>query len=100
KIGRETMQPVLDFIDDAGSKPFFLWFAPMLPHSPHNPPERLLAKYRNRTDSIHIARYHAMCEWWDEVCGQLLDALDQRGLRDNTFVVYTCDNGWIQRPDS
>ena len=100
KIGRTTMQPVWDFVDGAAGKPFFLWFAPMLPHSPHNPPERLLAKYRDKTDSIHIARYWAMCEWWDEVCGQLLDGLDRRGLREDTMVMYTCDNGWIQRPDS
>jgi len=100
KIGRSTMQPVWDFLDQRGEKPFFLWFAPMLPHSPHNPPERLLAKYRDKTASIHVARYWAMCEWWDEVCGQLLDGLDQRGLRENTIVMYTCDNGWIQRVDS
>jgi uncharacterized sulfatase len=100
KIGRETMQPVWDFVDGAAGKPFFLWFAPMMPHSPHNPPERLLEKYRGKTESIHIARYPAMCEWWDEVCGQLLDGLDRRGLRGDTIVIYTCDNGWIQSPDS
>lgn len=100
KIGRQTMAPVWDFLDRRGDKPFFLWFAPMMPHSPHNPPTRLLEKYRRRADSIHVARYWAMCEWWDEVCGQLLDGLDQRGLRENTLVMYTCDNGWIQRPDS
>jgi len=100
KIGRATMQPVWDFVDGTTGKPFFLWFAPMLPHSPHDPPDRLLAKYRAKTDSIHVARYWAMCEWWDEVCGQLLEGLDKRGLRENTIVMYTCDNGWIQRPDS
>jgi uncharacterized sulfatase len=100
KIGRETMQPVWDFVDGRAGKPFFLWFAPMMPHSPHTPPERLLAKYREKTESIHVARYWAMCEWWDEVCGQLLDGLDRRGLREETLVFYTCDNGWIQRPDS
>ena len=100
KIGRETVQPVWDFLASTGSKPFLLWFAPMLPHAPHNPPERLLAKYRNQTDSIHVARYWAMCEWWDEVCGQLLDGLAERGLSENTLVIYTCDNGWIQRTDA
>ncbi len=39
-IGRETMQPIADFLDrtDRG-KPFFLWYAPYLPHQPHNSPE-------------------------------------------------------------
>lgn len=100
RIGRQTMKPVWDFLDEAGSKPFFLWFAPMLPHTPHNPPEGLLAKYKDKTDSIHVARYYAMCEWWDTVCGELLDGLDKRNLRENTLVFYTCDNGWIQRTDA
>jgi arylsulfatase A-like enzyme len=101
-IGRETMQPMWDFIDGAlrDQKPFFLWYAPFLPHSPHNPPERLLARYREHTPSLHIARYWAMVEWFDETCGQLLDFLDQRAIAENTLVIYVTDNGWIQDPDS
>ena len=87
-IGRQTMQPVFDFLAASKGKPFFLWFAPMLPHNPHTPPERLLARYRDKTDSIHIARYWAMCEWWDERCGELLAHLDDQGLTENTLVVY------------
>ncbi len=99
-IGRKTMQPIFDFIDAAGKKPFFIWYAPFLPHSPHNPPERLLKKYRDRTKSIHVARYWAMCEWFDETCGQLLDYIDKKGLRENTLVLYVCDNGWVQQPNA
>ena len=99
-IGRKSMKPITDFLDAAGEKPFFIWYAPFLPHTPHNPPERLLAKYKDKTESIHVARYWAMCEWFDETCGQLLDALDKRGMRDNTLVLYVCDNGWIQQAKS
>jgi len=99
-IGRQSMKPVLDFISDAAEKktPFFLWYAPMLPHDPHNPPQRLLDKYKDKTDSIHIARYWAMVEWWDETCGQVLDQLEAKGLAENTIVIYLADNGWIQDP--
>jgi arylsulfatase A-like enzyme len=99
-IGRESMQPIYDFIDGSlqEQKPFFVWYAPFLPHSPHNPPERLLKKYRDRTPSLEIAKYWAMCEWCDETCGQLLDFLDERKLQDDTLVVYVTDNGWIQDP--
>jgi uncharacterized sulfatase len=99
-IGRQTMQPVLDFLDEAAAneKPFFLWYAPMLPHDPHNPPQRLLDKYKDKTDSIHIARYWAMVQWWDETCGTVLDHLDKKGLAENTIVIYLADNGWIQDP--
>src|SRR5262245_37991240 len=98
KIGREGLKEVLDFIDAAAgkSKPFYVWYAPMMPHAPHNPPERLLNKYKDKTDSPFIARYWAMCEWFDETCGELLDHLDKKGLAANTLVVYLCDNGWIQ----
>ncbi len=57
KIGREGLQPIFDFIDDAGDKPFFVWYAPFLPHNPHNPPKRVLDKYTKKTESIFIARY-------------------------------------------
>src|SRR5687768_4118292 len=62
-IGRQTMQPIYDFIEQEGDKPFFLWYAPMLPHEPHNPPERILQKYRAEGRSEKLAKYWAMCEW-------------------------------------
>ncbi len=97
KIGREGLQPIFDFIDGTGEKPFLLWYAPMLPHTPHTPPERLLKKYQTPDRPIELARYYAMCEWFDETCGQLLDYLDDKKLSANTLVVYVTDNGWIQR---
>jgi uncharacterized sulfatase len=101
-IGRRTMQPVFDFIADArkGNKPFFVWYAPMMPHTPHNPPDRLLAKYKDKTPPLPVARYWAMVEWFDETCGQLLDHLEQQKLAENTLVIYVTDNGWIQNPEA
>jgi uncharacterized sulfatase len=100
KIGREGMQPIFDFLDQTQGKPFFVWYAPMMPHSPHTPPPRLLQKYSQPGKSEHIAKYHAMCEWFDETCGELLDYLDQKKLGENTLVVFVTDNGWIQDPNS
>ncbi|QDT92879.1 sulfatase family protein [Gimesia algae] len=96
KIGREGLKPVFDFIDECGQDPFFLWYAPFLPHTPHNPPQRLLDKYRQYGIPIELAKYYAMCEWFDETCGQLLNHLDEKCLSQNTIVVYVTDNGWIQ----
>ncbi len=99
KIGRPGMQPIFEFIDEAVSeqKPFFVWYAPFLPHEPHNPPERILTKYRHPNVPEELAKYFAMCEWFDETCGQLVDYLEQKKLADNTLIVYVTDNGWIQR---
>lgn len=101
-IGRKTMDPIFDFVHLAKKeqKPFFVWYAPMMPHDPHNPPERILAKYRDKTPSEHVAKYWAMVEWFDETCGQLLDFLEKEGVAKNTIVTYVTDNGWIQDPNS
>ena len=95
-IGREGMKPVTDFIDHAVAekKPFFVWYAPFLPHTPHNPPARLLEKYRVPGRAADVAKYYAMCEWLDETCGELIDHLENRNLGQNTVVIYICDNGW------
>jgi arylsulfatase A-like enzyme len=101
EIGRQTMQPIFDFIDRAqqDQQPFFVWYAPMMPHDPHTPPERLLEKYRPLAPSEHVARYWAMIEWFDETVGALLDHLDECKLAENTIVMYVADNGWIQNVD-
>jgi arylsulfatase A-like enzyme len=101
-IGRQGLSPVKDFLAAAkkDAKPFFVWYAPMMPHSPHNPPERLLAKYKDKTPSLHVARYWAMCEWFDETVGELLAELVANGQAENTVVIYLHDNGWLQDPNS
>ncbi len=101
KIGREGMEPIERFLDLAvqEKKPFFMWYAPFLPHTPHTPPARLLRKYQTADRPITIAKYYAMCDWFDETCGQLLGMIDDKGLRENTLVVYVTDNGWIQNPE-
>lgn len=97
-IGRKGLQPVFDFIDQSQKeqKPFFVWYAPMMPHLPHNPPDRLLNHYQAKTKSLNVAKYWAMCEWFDETVGDLLKHLDDRHLAEKTIVLYLHDNGWIQ----
>jgi uncharacterized sulfatase len=100
EIGRATMEPIGAFLDEAKEegRPFLLWYAPFLPHMPHNPPARLLEHYRGLAPDP-VARYWAMVEWFDETCGRLLDQLEERGLAEDTIVLYVADNGWTQDPD-
>ncbi|WDI41046.1 sulfatase-like hydrolase/transferase [Bremerella sp. P1] len=102
KIGRETMTPIYDFIDTAHSnnQPFFIWYGVFLPHSPHNAPDRLFNKYKDIAPNEPTARYWANVEWLDEGCGELVKFLKAKDLYDNTIFVYTCDNGWVQDPDT
>ncbi len=103
EIGRKGMKPVFDFIDQAVAekKPFFIWYAPFMPHTPHTPPQHLFEKYKAKgIASDHVAKYYAMVEWFDQTCGQLLDRIEEKGLTRNTLVVYIADNGWIQKEDA
>lgn len=102
QIGRSTLQPVFDFMEESrrSGKPCFVWFAPMMPHQPHNPPERFRRMYDGSGIPGPVAGYRAMVTWFDEVCGQLLEYLEQSGRRENTIVVYLADNGWITDPET
>lgn len=96
EIGRKTMKPIFDFIDKAqsGKKPFFVWYAPMMPHQPHNPPQEYLARYQGKGLSPKAESYYAMCEWFDKTCGELDAYLNEKHLADNTVIIYMADNGW------
>lgn len=95
-IGREGLEPIATFIEQASQaeQPFFLWYAPFLPHTPHNPPDRLLQKYNRDGRALDVARYYAMIELFDETCGELVGMLEQRALTNDTVILYICDNGW------
>lgn len=95
-IGRESMKPIFDFITEAEAKkkPYFVWYAPLLPHQPHNPPAALLAKYQGRGLSQNAAKYFAMVEWFDQTMGELDTFLKKENRNENTIIIYLADNGW------
>ena len=101
KIGRSTMQPIHDFVDQAvaNEDPFFIWYGVYLPHFPHNAPKELFEKYRDVAPNEPTAWYWANCEWLDQTCGELIRYLKERGVYENTLFAYTCDNGWTQNPE-
>lgn len=100
-IGRVTMKPIFDFIDDAVDQhgerrhPFFVWYAPFLPHTPHTPPKTLLNQYQGqRGVAPGAAAYLASCTWFDQTVGALLKHIEARGLISDTVFVFVIDNGW------
>ena len=95
KIGKLGLQPIFDFIDRAGGKPFFVWYAPQLPHESRHAPDRLLEKYAGRFSTPFVDAFFAKCEWFDETVGELLGYLETKGLDDNTLVIYLSDNGGL-----
>jgi len=82
-------------------RPFFMYLAYNAPHTP-------LQATKDDYDALpmiedHTLRvYAAMIRSLDRNVGRVLDALKERGLDDNTIVVFTSDNGgthYIGLPD-
>lgn len=77
------------FIESNRERPFFLYFSHTIPHPPLNLPKSV------RTPGRPI--YDDAIEHMDEQIGRVIDALDRLGLRENTLVIFTSDNGPMNR---
>lgn len=82
----------INVIEQNRQRPFFLYLAHWAPHSP-------LQASREDYDALshiedHRLRvYAAMIRALDRGVGEVLDALEQNGIADNTLVIFTSDNG-------
>ena len=99
QIGRISNQPVYDFIIKNKQDPFFIWYAPQLPHYPFDSPQKYRDIYKDKGYSRSAVEYYANCSWFDNVLGELIQFLKVRDLFDNTLFIYVNDNGWEQEPD-
>jgi len=65
----------------------------MLPHVPYDAPPEFSALYDGLGLDPRRALYYANVSWLDAFVGAVLAELDQRGLREDTLVVFVSDNG-------
>ena len=89
---------VIDFLDEAGDDPFFVQAWLLDPHATLYPTDDGLEAFRQYSPAgVDIpgapAIYYAVIAEADRQIGRLLEALDARGLTDDTLVVFTSDNG-------
>ncbi|RMH04056.1 MAG: N-acetylgalactosamine-6-sulfatase [Planctomycetota bacterium] len=104
------IEAALRFVRDHADRPFFLYYPTPVPHVALQVPADSLAEYEGafpetpyRGDRGYLphrtprAAYAAMITRLDRDVGRLLDLLDELGLRDDTLVVFTSDNGptWV-----
>src|SRR6185436_18848095 len=75
---------------DAG-KPFFLYVPFNAVHAPHQAPEKYKEPYTNLKGQRRT--YAGMAAAMDEAVGEIIAALDARGWRTNTLIVFCSDNG-------
>lgn len=80
-------------------QPWFQFLAYNAPHSPIHPPKEWLAKVKAREKGItdERAKIVALIEHLDDGIGQVLQAVETLGQRDNTIVIFTSDNGGALR---
>ena len=98
----------------SGKRPFFMMVSHYAVHVPHAARPDLIEKYRKLprgkycTDSDYLPvekmpkgkiisswrlQYAAMLEEVDEGLGAIMDALEKTGQQENTYIIYTSDNG-------
>jgi len=77
--------------DRQPGKPLFLYLPFNAVHSPHQVPDRYLEPYANLTGVRRI--YAGMVAAMDEGVGQVVKALDEEELLDNTLIIFSSDNG-------
>lgn len=85
------------FVAADRGRPFFLYLATNAPHAPWNVPQSYAQGYLDKGVDAEMAKFYGMITNLDENLGRLLHRLDQLGLRENTIVIFTTDNGTAGR---
>ncbi|MFK7789625.1 MAG: sulfatase, partial [Phycisphaeraceae bacterium] len=94
---------VKNFVEDAGNKPWCLYYASRQPHRPFSlgdPSKYPVDKIKVPPHLIdtpntreQLSQYYAEVEVFDAELGMLLDTLDQLGLSNNTLVLFSSEQG-------
>lgn len=89
KLVRQYTERSVDFINRNSSKPFFLYLAYNMPHTP-------IFVSNDFTGKSKIDLYHDVLTEIDWSVGKILHTLEERKIRDKTLVVFISDNGpWL-----
>jgi len=94
RLTREAM----GFMRQNRDQPFFLYLPYYAVHTPIQPKDSLEQKYLDKggKDCQSHAGYAAMVDNLDRCIGLLLEEIENIGLRENTLVIFTSDNGGIR----
>lgn len=85
----EYTEYAVDFVKRNRDKPFFLYFAHSMPHVPLYVSD----KFKGKSEQGLYGDVIMEIDW---SVGQISQTLDELGIRKNTMVIFTCDNGpWL-----
>lgn len=85
-MAEEFLEKALGFVKENKDEPFFLYYAFHQPHVPRLPGPRF------KGSTTLGARGDTIVEM-DWCVGQMLNTLEELGLRENTIVIFSSDNG-------
>ncbi len=73
-------------------KPFYLYLTFNAPHTPYQAPQHYIDRFKNIAEPTRRI-YAGMVSCLDDEIGKVIAALDKKGLRDNTLILFHSDNG-------
>ena len=85
-IADSITKHAVDFIKESGEEPFFMYFATNDVHVPRFPHDRFRGKNPMGLRGDAIVQF-------DWSVGQLMEALEEKGILDNTLIILSSDNG-------
>jgi arylsulfatase A-like enzyme len=74
------------------ASPFYLYLTFNAPHTPYQAPKEYVDRYPNIEDPTRRT-YAGMVTALDDEIGRVVAALDKKGLRENTLILFHSDNG-------
>ncbi|AQQ10035.1 Arylsulfatase [Sedimentisphaera cyanobacteriorum] len=98
RIGDESAKRLAELCE--GEKPFYMLTCFYTVHTPIKPRKDLEEYYRKKLEARpnkiwDNPSYAAMVHCMDVNCGKILDVLKDKGLEDDTIVIFTSDNGGL-----
>jgi len=90
---------ILDFLERHKTRPFFVYYPMVLVHDPFvpTPDSEDWEKDKHKPNKKYFAD---MVAYMDKIVGRIARKLDELGLRENTLVLFTGDNGTSKRISS
>jgi arylsulfatase A-like enzyme len=74
------------------STPLYLYLAFNAPHTPYQAPQEYIDRYRHIEDPTRRI-YAGMVACLDDEIGRVVAALEEKGMRSNTLILFHSDNG-------
>lgn len=83
----------MKFIDKAGDDPFFLFLATTAPHAPIGAAPEYVEPYLEMGFNREVSNFYGMVSNIDENLGRLRSYLQEKGMDENTLLIFMSDNG-------